>query len=257
MATRKSSNATPAVALDLPYCQPELLELFDLLVNVIFCIKNSDGRYLAVNNAFVRRTGRRSKRDVIGLRAVDLFAPSQAKRYEEQDAQVFKRGVAIRDELELIRVEDGSLGWYLTSKLPIRNGTGPKTIVGLASISRDLKKPRKEDLDARALARVVDYVRSNLATTIHAKDLAEVAQLSPAQLDRRMRKTFGLSPTKYLLRVRVETAAELLAETELPLAEVALAVGFYDQANLTHQFARLTNETPAQFRAHQQTNTTT
>ncbi len=247
---RKSSN-THLVQLDpLPACQTELLALFDLLVDVIFCLKDHDGRYLAVNNAFVRRTGRHSKRDVVGRRASDLFISALADRYDEQDAYVVSSGKALRDELELIRREDGSLGWYLTTKLPLEpelSGGGR----GLVTISRDLRTPREDDLDARALTKVVEFVRANLRERIRVANLASVADLSTAQLDRRMRNTFGLSPSKYITRSRVDRAAELLTDPYIPLSEVAVRAGFYDQANLTHQFARLTNETPAQFRANQ------
>ena len=39
-----------------------LLELFDSLPQVMFCMKGADGRYLAVNDAFVRRSGRTGAR---------------------------------------------------------------------------------------------------------------------------------------------------------------------------------------------------
>ncbi len=234
----------------LPDCQPELLDLLDLLVNVIFCMKDADGRYLEVNSAFVRRTGRRSKREVVGARASDLFLPQLADRYHEQDERVLSTGEPLRDEIELIRREDGSLGWYLTSKLPVcAQDGGPPT--ALVSISRDLETPSEDATDAEALARVVEYVRTNLGESIRTADLARVARLSPAQLDRRMRNAFGLSPSKYVLRARVDRAAELLGDDNIPVADVAVRAGFYDQANLTHQFARFTNETPAQFRANQ------
>jgi len=230
-------------------CQPELLGLLDVLVDVIFCAKDLEGRYLAVNPAFVRRTGRRSKREVIGRRAVDVFPSALARRYEEQDRQVLSTGEALRDELELIRREDGSLGWYLTTKLPVADPlTGEPA--GLVSVSRDLRTPSADDVVA-SLGRVVEHVRANLASRMTVEELAGVAGCSRSQLERRMRKTFGLPAGKYVLRARVDRAAELLAGTDLPLAEVAVAAGFYDQADLTHWFGRLTNETPSQFRAKQ------
>ena len=64
-----------------------------------------------------------------------------------------------------------------------------------------------------------------------------------------MKRVFGVSATQYVLRARVDRAAILLTETDLALADVAVAAGFYDQADLTRRFARLTNETPARFRA--------
>ncbi|MCP3939770.1 MAG: AraC family transcriptional regulator [Actinomycetia bacterium] len=231
-------------------CQTQLLGLLDVLVDVIFCLKDPGGTYLAVNHAFVRRTGRRSKREVIGRKANDLFSPALAQRYDEQDTHVLTSGEALRDELELIRRADGTLGWYLTTKLPIEPAEN-QSRPGLVSVSRDLKTPRHDDGDARALAKVVEHVRSHLQDKIRVADLAETAGLTAAQLDRRMRKTFGLSPSNYVVRARVDRAAELLADAEISLANVAATAGFYDQANLTHQFARLTNETPAQFRAIQ------
>lgn len=231
--------------------QPEILELIDLLVDVMFCMKDIESRYLAVNPAFVRRAGRKSKREVIGRCATDLFAAPLAERYEKQDRRVFATGRPLRDELELIRREGGALGWYVTTKLPVTAPHDQGQISGLVSISRDLRTPSSNDVSVRALQQAVEHVRENLAGTIRVADLATAAGLSQAQLERRMRNAFGLSVMQYVLRARVERATELLAETDLPLAEVAVMAGFYDQADLTHRFARLTGETPAQFRANQ------
>ena len=243
------SDPTGIDLSSVPACQDELLGLFDVLVDVIFCAKDLDGRYVAVNPAFVRRTGRRSRGEVVGRRASEIFPRAQAERYEAQDAEVFGAGEPLRDELELIRRENGELGWYLTTKLPVVDrATGATT--GLVSVSRDLRTSDDDEVVA-SMARVVDHVRANLARRIPVADLAALAGCSPSQLERRMRKTFGLPPGKYLLRARVDRAAELLVGSDLPLAEVAVEAGFYDQADLTRHFARLLDETPAQFRAKQ------
>lgn len=230
-------------------CQNELLALFETLVNVMFSVKDLDGRYVEVNSAFVRRTGKRSKRDVIGTRATDHFVAELADRYEEQDHQVFETGEPLRDQLELIRRPNGDLGWYLTTKLPVADEADRSALVGLVSVSRDLVSPSDENIALERLQDVVGYVRQNLAQTIRVATLAEMAGCSEAQLERRMRKVFGLTATQYVLRVRVDAAATLLIETDTALAEIATACGFYDQPDFTRRFARLTNATPAQFRA--------
>lgn len=229
-----------------PY-QFELVELFDVLVNVIFCVKDTDHRYVEVNQAFVRRTGRKSKREVVGRRAGDFFPPSRARRYEEQDDEVFRTGAPLRDELELIPRTRGDLGWYLSTKLPVYDEDG--VMSGLVSVSRDLDTPSDEGIAVESLTRVVDLVHDRLGERLRVADLAEVAGCSNAQLERRMHKVFGLSATQYILRVRVDTAAELLTETDRPIAEIALECGFYDQPDFTRIFARMTGETPAEFRA--------
>ncbi|WP_419921059.1 helix-turn-helix domain-containing protein [Candidatus Poriferisodalis sp.] len=230
------------------WAQTEVLDLIDLLVDVMFCMKDTESRYLVVNHAFVRRAGRNSKRDVVGQRAADLFSAPLAERYEEQDRRVFTTGRPLRDELELIRREDGGLGWYVTTKLPVPADDDPRQVRGLVSISRDLRTTSSGEGHVRALRSVVEYVRAHLSETIRVSHLAAAAGLSQSQLERRMRNAFGLSAMQYVLRARVELAAELLSDSDLAIAEVAVMAGFYDQSDLTKRFARLTNETPAQFR---------
>ncbi|MGZ0230338.1 MAG: PAS domain-containing protein [Acidimicrobiales bacterium] len=225
--------------------QDDLVELMEALVTVIFCAKDVDLRYLAVNNAFVRRTGRRSKREVIGSRAVDLFPTELAERYEEQDRRVFATGRPLRDQLEPVLRSDGSLGWYVTTKLPVRDGDGQ--VVGLTSVSRDLGIPNEETIAVESLGRVVDHVERHLDHKIGAAELAGVAECSAVQLNRRMKRVFGLSCTQYVLRARVDRAAAMLAADVSPV-DVGTQCGFYDQADLTRQFARLTGLTPAMFR---------
>ena len=243
MGTESAKN--PADGSPFP-CQEQLLELYDLLVEVIFCMKNADGRYVSVNRAFVRRTGRSSKRDVVGKRAGDLFTPLLAERYEEQDSEVMATGRPLRDQLELIRREDASLGWYLTTKLPVSDDHD--RVVGLVSISRDLATPSDEGIAIESLHRVVALVHDRLAEPLRVADLAAAAGCSSSALERRMKKVFGVSATQFVLRSRVDRATQLLTTTDRPLADIAAAVGFYDQADFTRRFARLTNATPAQFR---------
>lgn len=233
---------------DLFACQPELLGLIETLINVIFCAKDRSGTYVEVNSAFVRRTGRSSKADVIGTRASDHFLAELAERYEEQDGQVFETGEPLHDELELIRRTDGQLGWYLTTKLPVRDESG--AVIGLVSVSRDLVTPPDDKIGLENLRGVVRHVRDHHGEPIRVAELAAIAGCSEAQLERRMKRVFGVTATQHILRVRVEAATRLLADTALPIARVASECGFYDQPDFTRRFARLTGTTPAQFRAH-------
>jgi PAS domain S-box-containing protein len=230
--------------------QGAVVELFEALVDVIFCAKDTEHRYVAVNLAFVRRTGRRSRREVLGARAADVFAPAPAERYEEQDRRVFASGRPLRDELELVRRSDGTMGWYVTTKIPVAEDG---VVTGLVSLSRDLQRPSEESVEVAALSSVVRLVRDHDESVrpLTVADLASSAGCSADQLQRRMRRVFGISPTQYLLRERVDRAAWLLAATDEPIATVAARCGFYDQAQLTRHFGRFIGLTPAQYRAEQ------
>lgn len=235
----------PARAL-LAALDPALLTLTDDLTGTMFCAKDVAGRYVLVNDAFVRRTGERSRRRVVGRTAADLFDPHLADRYDAQDREVLAGGRELRRELELIRRPGGVPGWYLTSKVPVRGADG--AVVGLVSISQALRAQDADPATVDALARVATLVRDRLATPPTVAELAAAAGCSPGALDRRLRRVFALSPQQYVLRARVDHAADLLHRTELPLADVAEACGFYDQASFTRTFGRVTGETPAQFR---------
>lgn len=230
-------------------CQDELVVLFESLVDVMFCAKDAQGVYREVNAAFVRRTGRRSKRDVIGRTASDLFSAERATQYEGQDQKVFESGRPLQDQLELIRRPSGDLGWYLTTKLPIGVGNDGLKAAGLVSVSRDLSTAAHDGDTVESLQPVVTHIREHLNERLRVGDLAAVAGCSASQLDRRVRRVFGLSVTQYVLRVRVDRAVELLTKTDAALADIALIAGFYDQPDFSRRFARLTGRTPARFRA--------
>jgi PAS domain S-box-containing protein len=231
-----------------PFDYPtELLELFDVLVNVMFCVKDREHRYIEVNQAFVRRSGAGSKRDVIGRSARDFFTPVLAERYEEQDDRVVAEGAPLRDELELIRRPNGELGWYLTTKMPVFDTGG--AVAGLVSVSRDLDTPSEEGIAVESLTSVVELVQARFSEPLRVADLAAAAECSESTLERRMRNVFGISATQFVLRTRVDHATRLLAGTDRPLAEIALDCGFSDQSSFTRTFGRLTGDTPAQFRA--------
>ena len=244
MASESSKKL--AVKQSKPVYQVELLELFDVLVDVIFCVKDRDGIYVDVNTAFVRRTGRKSKREVLGHRAADFFPAELAERYEEQDNHVFVTGKHLRDELELIQRVDNTLGWYSTTKIPVKSDG--ESIDYLVSASHDLKIPSEESIGVESLGRVVQWVAKNLDRKIRVSDLARIAGCSPGQLERRMKRVFGISAAQYVLRCRVDYAVQLLGDSDLNLTDVAFTCGFYDQADLTRHFARMAGTTPARFR---------
>ena len=98
----------------------------------------------------------------------------------------------------------------------------------------------------------MELVHARINEMLRVADLSEAADWSEVQLERRMKKVFGLTATQYVLRARVERATEMLTGTDDPIAVIAViaaACGFYDQAGITRQFARLAGETPARFRA--------
>jgi PAS domain S-box-containing protein len=222
--------------------------LFAHLPDVVFCLKDRERRYQAANLAFAARLGLDDPRKLLGKTAEAFFSPHLAEAYRAQDLQVLETGREMSDRLELVTNRDGSLGWYLATKVPLHDAQG--RVIGLASISRDLGAPREEELEFAGVARIVAHVQANLDEALVLADLAKMAGLSPAQLDRRMRRVFQLTTAQFIRKARIGHSVQLLTTTALPVAEIALTCGYGDQTAFTRQFRAMVGMPPAAYREH-------
>src|SRR6267378_2829012 len=98
------------------------------------------------------------------------------------------------------------------------------------------------------IARVRAYVDSNLHRTIHIRDLSAVARRSPAHFSRKFKLAVGESPHAYVVRRRLEKACHLMITGAASLSEIALSVGFSDQAHLCRLFRQAFGQSPASWR---------
>lgn len=98
------------------------------------------------------------------------------------------------------------------------------------------------------LRRVTEYIADNLAADLSQRELAAIAELSQFHFARAFKESTGRSPHNYLIEQRVNRAKELLADSELSIAEISFTVGFSSQSHLTFHFHRLNGITPARFR---------
>ncbi len=110
-----------------------------------------------------------------------------------------------------------------------------------ASHGRDIWRPT--DALAEQLRAHLD---SRLFEPITIAGAASALGASPTQLARSFSATFGITPHAYVLGRRLEAARGRILDGE-PLAEVAAAVGFYDQAHLSRHFRRFIATTPGRF----------
>jgi len=103
-------------------------------------------------------------------------------------------------------------------------------------------------LPPRALQRVRDYIAAHLEGNITNDALAEIADLSVCHFARAFKQSLGMSPHRYVLNCRVVRTQELLASTQLPLSEVAIASGFSDQSHCARCFRKIVGVTPGAYR---------
>lgn len=92
------------------------------------------------------------------------------------------------------------------------------------------------------------YAEANLATPPTLKLLAAVAGMSPYQLDRRMRRVYGLTTGQWLIKQRIDLAQRQLQDSDDSIASIALQAGYSDQNVFTRQFRRATGLSPRDYR---------
>lgn len=222
-------------------------ELFDHISDLVYFIKGRKGEYLVVNKTLVARCQVSSKEALLGKTAAEVLRAPLGDRVSAQDAQILKSGMPLLSQLELHVYPAGDVGWCLTTKLPLRNRRG--SIVGLVGVSQDLRIPDTETEEYRQLASAIEYAENRLASPPSVQSLARVAKMSRYQLDRRMRRVFGLVTGQWLVKIRLDAAQRLLQGTSLSIAAIAAQSGYHDQSAFTRQFRRATGLSPSVYRS--------
>ena len=126
------------------------------------------------------------------------------------------------------------------------------TLLEAASLVRQQIHPLPAQEGGRLLAwqahKVHDYIDSHIAGPILVADLCALIQRSEAHFSRAFKRTFGESPHSFVIRRRVELAAQYMLTTDASLSDIASQCGFADQAHLCNHFRQSVGETPAVWR---------
>ncbi|MCP5082564.1 MAG: AraC family transcriptional regulator [Alphaproteobacteria bacterium] len=241
--TSTDANTQFFEALSKPFSGEEL---FDLVADTVYFLKDAEGCYVAVNQTLVERCGKARKSDLIGQRAEALFPEPLGERISAQDRAVVRDNRSIQAQLELHLYPGGNEDWCLTWKQPLAGADG--SIIGLSGISRDLNSATSVQLELGQVSAALDHINDNLSALLRVEDLAALAGLSAYQLDQRVRTLYGLSVGQYITRARIELACHLLKRSSGAISQIALDCGYGDQTAFTRQFRRSVGLTPRAYR---------
>ena len=106
------------------------------------------------------------------------------------------------------------------------------------------------DTVMRRMLMVTDYIKNNLtADDLSQGTMAEMAGISKDYFSRIFRSVTGLNYSKWLNLIRLEKAAELLADKDMTLTEIAMLSGFQSISSFNRVFHTEKGMSPGEYRA--------
>ena len=115
--------------------------------------------------------------------------------------------------------------------------------------SHALPPQQRGGMPAFQLRKVTALLESRLAENLPLARLAQEAGYSPFHFSRLFKRTTGFSPSRYLIRLRMERARRLLRETTQSMIEIGLEVGYQSPSHFAHVFQREVGITPSEYRS--------
>jgi len=146
------------------------------------------------------------------------------------------------------------LAWRAAGELRVRDQYTTYAVqfytdgVALGLTRGILYEGRGEPALAARARRLLDR---NVREMLDLRALANDVGCAPAYLSRLFRQTYGVAPSEYLIRRRVEKARALLAGSKKPIAAIARDLGFHDASHFGRHFRRLAGASPLEFRNRQ------
>ncbi|MFP4069745.1 MAG: helix-turn-helix domain-containing protein [Opitutales bacterium] len=207
-------------------------DLWDLLDDVAFWVKDREGRFVWVNLTLAEQA-RATREAVIGTRDSDWFFNELASVYMADDAALVAGGAPLRNKPELVMDPDGGVGWYVTSKFPlVERGR----IAGTYGMSRPMEAGASLPAEYADLSGIVSHARARLADGMSVEALAKEAHMSLSTLERTVRRHLRITPRELLRRIRMNRARHLLTTSALQVGEIALACGYESFSSFSRAF---------------------
>lgn len=98
------------------------------------------------------------------------------------------------------------------------------------------------------LAPALSYIETNYSEKLQMATAAKLCDLSPFQFSRNFKKANGFTFRDFVVRLRIQRAAELIRHTEVSVTEAAFRVGFNDLSYFARMFRRQLGVTPSLYR---------
>lgn len=109
------------------------------------------------------------------------------------------------------------------------------------------------DLGQRQIADAKRYIAEHYHEALQLSEVAKKLYLSTAYFSRLFKEKTGMTFSDYLANCRIDRARQLLATTDLSIAEVSAAIGYQEANSFSRLFKTRTGQSPSDYRAAQRT----
>lgn len=116
------------------------------------------------------------------------------------------------------------------------------------SFSQIRKIKNEDEYQIARLKKVISYINENYASTIRLKDLSSLVNMNSQYLCRYFKESIGKTITEYTNELRIEKAAEALAETDDKIINIAQNAGFENIGYFIRRFKMEKGMTPSEYR---------
>lgn len=117
--------------------------------------------------------------------------------------------------------------------------------------------PKPEIYVSEPLNHVIDHIARNLGEELTQTELAQLSGYTPTAFSRAFRRHTGLTFVRYVNRLRIDRACDLLMTTEDSVADICYRVGFNNLSNFNRQFMAMKAMSPSLYRREHRDNART
>lgn len=174
------------------------LNLSAIIDNLPFLawLKDSEGRFIVVNEPFARSCGLFSANDLVGKTDLDVWPKELAEAYRTDDFEVMR--TRQKKAVEELIVDQGVQKWFETYKAPLYNVDGD--VIGTTGFARDItdrKKTEELQHDLKSLRKVINAAVQVMVTAVETRDPYTAGhQVRSADLARAIATEMGLPKDK-------------------------------------------------------------
>ncbi|MBQ8145504.1 MAG: helix-turn-helix transcriptional regulator [Clostridia bacterium] len=115
----------------------------------------------------------------------------------------------------------------------------------LIEVARSIDSAKAEK---HSISKSLNYIKEFYSKPITVSELAKLENMCPTSYNLCFKQIMGVTPTKYIINLRIDAGKELLEFSDLPISEIASMCGYADFNFFSRAFKKVTGKTPSQYR---------